>query len=1295
MAITISSFSPSSTPAVVTEGSSLTMTVTASTDSGGALLYQWQIKYPGTSTFVDLSGETGFSYTDSSISATEDGTFYRCLVYTVTPSEQEYAPSATGVEIDVVPASLVLVITDLEENYQAPIGGAVTMEFETSLNGTAASDPTQVGSITPQWQVSTDNGVNWTNVTVGGDISVLTTTETFPGVTPAVYFRRTVLTYNNIPFTENLNQYRVVSTTSLATNSPYTSDATAIIVGADISITKQPGTGGDVTTFVKYNSLDANNTGNTTLEVTASSTAGSFTTLSYQWQFRLDANDSFTPINAYDLFVFKNTGYDTNSIYIYAAEYLPFFELNCVISGTANEIPTTSDTVSLDITQSLVTSKDVVDTTVAEGSTATFDASILDDDEVGTNGAVFSRWQTSTDSGSTWTDLTSYEETGNPTYTTGALTAAASGTLYRVQFDGPDCTNEPFYSPDANGAELTVFSFVTISASPANSTVYNNQIASFAVVATASNSATLTYQWQVSTNNSTWTNITNTGVYSGATTALLLIDPSTTSLDEYYYRCIVNAPNTIASVTSGIGQLFVVDDVFTSISSLNDQDLLQNQALTYTVTAQSASLSAITYQWEKSTNYDPQNPSAATWSNISGQTSATFTVASVSSSDEAHYRCKLTSTGGTVDYTNVAEVTVTTLDITVTNNNGAAVTVLEGVSDSLVLNVTATPSIGSTLTYEWQYNTNSSGNTGWAAFGTGFAGSDPANFQYVPLAFTRSQNGLRVRCKVNGTDIPGDFYSTETVITVNRKFSFIPIPNPINIAGNEYQTLDLGVSTTGGSITYQWQYKTGSSWTNFSDGTNSSVTILGYVASNQLPTAGSTIVNNGNQVRCLVTVSDASQYEYFTQAAGLTTTGISNGAQVTVNPTGTATVSLQSAVVENTKYSFETSKVGAAIGTIMCIPKPGGYTNPGTTGGDDCMSWNKPHSSVATSSNANKLKYDSRFVGWIPVSADPLASGDINGASLDASEFPELARIIGNTFGGSLNTYTSSVGFLPPKSGTNGTSGGMGGTFALPLIYGKKLFGTGNVNNNGASTSVITRFDPKGASGSLNQVGYIGGEYNYDQFEQLPPGSNLFSGSTQEGVAGTTTITPATFTIGSFKTEGWENVSADIATTYSESISWSIGPISEKELTTPTQHQHAISSYAAAPASETQLVGKWHEVSDKCNVKSVTPTVGTMIEGVPFVGATANHKHGLSFIDASADGKGHSTGGNLGGVGSQSLSDTYTAADTGSFVSNGQLVMTKQSNTLWNSNLKFKLINAERLGIITPQFRLKYYIKAW
>lgn len=1291
MAITINSFTPSNSVASVTEGSTLTMSVNATEDQGYALLYQWQQKSPGTSTWVTVPGATQPTYTTPTLNAVDDATYYRVLVYTVSPSQQQYAPGTNGVEINMVPATIILVSQQLNENYAVSIGGTIQMEHRTTLSGGAADVESNVNTINYQWQVSNDSGSTWNNVVIGGDISVLTETIVNTEVTPSIYIKRSVLTYSNIPFTQNLKQYRVVVTSSIASNSPFTSDPTAIIVGASITITKQPGTGTDVTSFYKYNPSDTTS-GFTTLTTTASSSAGSFSTLSYQWQYRYSSEDNFEDIVGTGNILFNCTGYDTDSLYLYEVKYLPYFEIRCVISGTALETNAITDVVDITTLQLVVMTTNVNDITIAENSFTILTATVNTNTVTGTAGDVYTKWQQSVDSGNTWTDITSYELNSNPLYTTPSLTSSNSGILYRVQVDGQDCTNEPFYSPDASGAEITVFSFVTINASPAQTSVFNNQIASFAVSATSSNSATLSYQWQVSTNSgSSWSNISNGGIYTGANTNLLLIDPATVSMSGYRYRCVVNAPNTISSVTSSYASLSVYDDVFTSITSINDRYLYEFDALEFSVTAQSASLSAISYQWQKSTNYNPNNPTAATWSDISGAQSSTFSIASVSPSDEGYYRCKLTSFGGTITYTNAAFVDVVSLAITVTANNPSNVSVIEFENNTLTLSVIATPTINSDLTFEWQYNSNPTGSIGWSVFGSGFGGSSPNSANYTPQAFTRAQTGLRVRCKVNGTGIPGDWYSNETVIEVIRRVTFIPIPSTVSIASNEYQTIDISLVSTGGSVTYQWQYRTSSSgsWINAIGYDTQAINILGYASSNQLPSAGSLIVQDDWQIRCLVSVTDASQYQYFTASTGLVTTNISPaGSQIVVNPSTNATIDLLSASIKPIRYSFETSKVGAAIGTVVCIPKPGGYVNPGSTGGDDSMSWNKPHSSVATSDNATKLKYDGRFVGWIPLSASNLMTGNMDGATLNAAEFPELARIMGNTFGGSINAYVASTGYLPPKTGNDGTSGGVSGTFALPLVFGKKLFGTGKVNNNGASVSVVTRFTPTGGSGSLNQIGYIGGDYNYDELEQLPPGSN------PNGTAGNDAITPSTFTIGSFKTQGWEDVSIDISTSYNESISWSAGPLSTKTFTSPTQHQHFVTSYAAVPESITQKIGRWQQDGiGTCSAKQVNPEIGLMIAGVPYIDAQQGHIHGLSLTDASADGSGHGSG--RGGVGSDTVGSTLTQANTGSFVSNGTLVMSKQSNTLWNSQLVFKLENAEKMGIITPQYRLKYYIKAW
>lgn len=80
---------------------------------------------------------------------------------------------------------------------------------------------------------------------------------------------------------------------------------------------------------------------------------------------------------------------------------------------------------------------------------------------------------------------------------------------------------------------------------PTNQTVCGNSTATFNVVA---NGAT-TYQWQVSSNNTTFSNISNGGNYSGATTSTLTVS-SPSSLSGNYYRCIVSATACSSSATS-------------------------------------------------------------------------------------------------------------------------------------------------------------------------------------------------------------------------------------------------------------------------------------------------------------------------------------------------------------------------------------------------------------------------------------------------------------------------------------------------------------------------------------------------------------------------------------------------------------------------------------------------------------------------------------------------------------------------------------------------------------------------
>ena len=78
---------------------------------------------------------------------------------------------------------------------------------------------------------------------------------------------------------------------------------------------------------------------------------------------------------------------------------------------------------------------------------------------------------------------------------------------------------------------------IEITTQPQNQVTCNSQNASFTFTGTASTS----YQWQVSTNGgTTWTNLSNSALYSGTNTITLQIIGALTSMNTYQYRVLLN-----------------------------------------------------------------------------------------------------------------------------------------------------------------------------------------------------------------------------------------------------------------------------------------------------------------------------------------------------------------------------------------------------------------------------------------------------------------------------------------------------------------------------------------------------------------------------------------------------------------------------------------------------------------------------------------------------------------------------------------------------------------------------------
>ena len=1342
MSISIDSFTPTS--AVAPENGVITFVVNATSSLGQSLNYQWQKSDDGI-IWEDIPSEIYSNYTTPSLTLAYSGDYYRVKVYTIgtggLSSYTEYGPDATGVVLTVTTAVTLVFVTPLEPSYNVAAGGTLSMAVECSLTPSNSADQTNVSTISLQWQFSDNAGVTWSNVPASQYTSL--TESLIPVGTTGAFVKKSIFVKNNVTTAYNQRRYRIIATSSLATSSS-TSSSAVVLIAASITITKQPGSGSDITTCVKYLPSQPTTTGKLKLSADATSSAGSFSNLSYQWYYTVI--DQQNPLPSFVPFtdglvnsLFIATGAQQKTLDLtevaWVGSVLPVtndsygLKFYCLISGTSGETSVYTSIATVIIQQSVIVDQHVSSLSVVEDiygdipdrdtyiqavQNATFIVSLLESPtETPLEGTaqkqgfpITIQWQRKNPGSSIWNNLGSLV-IGNATstYVTPPLKRTIdNGAYYRAEISATNANNIPYYSPNATGAILNVFNWLYISSQPAQSVVFVNQVASFAVSAIASTSTlTISYQWQYKTSPSaTWINLTNNAQINGATTNLLIINNVSLSLSGYEYRCVMNTTDTLSSVTSTSAMLIVSADSFTSISSLNDQYLLEFQSLTWTVVAQTASLSAITYQWEKSTNYIASNPSAATWNNIVGATSATYTKGSISTSDAGHYRCKLTSAGGTIKYTNVARLYVTSLNYSITTNFPTTLKILEGqqpasgisgdsISFPYNFSIVANPTIASPTTYQWQYSVDSGAN--WINYGpsSGYLSSDPDEASFIPQPFNRSQNGIQIRCKVTSTNssIPGIFYSAVCTVTVDRRFYYNAGPATlVEKAGNEIR-LNLNNYQTGGAPAFKWQRNTGGSWSDI-------VSLTGYSGetSNELvitPSAVTTSIN-GHKFRCIITLSDQDSHEYF--RSGLQKIAISPAGNPT--PTAEIALSIQSADLKKAQYSELATRTGAAIGTVVCIPKPDGYTEGKT--GDDTTSWLKQ------ATGTSQGMYDTRFPGFVPLGYHSATSTySATGAQLlDASHCPDLARIMGNVFGGNIVATYITSGYLPPI--TSSLSNPVSGTFGIPNNAGKKLMGTGSVNNNSSSASLVPRYDPLGAAGgAINTVGSTGGQYNYEKLDQLPPPTQ---GGPSGGLAGTTPSTPATFTLGSYSTTGWgDDTITDVPTTYTETVNYAMGTLSNSVIASATLHSHSATSFSGLKDQSQAWSTTWSIGTTKA-CRSLGGEDGEFLPGPAMNSGgsagydTANtgfsHRHGISdptSPGASAEGAGHGEG--TGGAGSESLSGSFNQLDSSSIVSSGSAKLALQSNAIWNSNLKFTLQNSDLIPINQKHFRLKYMIKAW
>lgn len=168
---------------------------------------------------------------------------------------------------------------------------------------------------------------------------------------------------------------------------------------------------------------------------------------------------------------------------------------------------------------------------------------------------------------------------GGTSWVTAPASATASGTAGQMAYDG-----SYFYVATATNTWVRtplstwVLPVISISSQPSNQTA-SGGAATFSVTASVTQSATLSYQWQKSTNSgSTWSDI------SGATSASLTLSSLTSSDNNSQYRVIVSATGGATSVTSSAATL--------TVSAFSATAVLLTSGTSYTVPAGASSMKA-------------------------------------------------------------------------------------------------------------------------------------------------------------------------------------------------------------------------------------------------------------------------------------------------------------------------------------------------------------------------------------------------------------------------------------------------------------------------------------------------------------------------------------------------------------------------------------------------------------------------------------------------------------------------------------------------------------------------------
>ena len=738
--------------------------------------YQWQDSTASSGVWGNLAGATGEDYDLSTYPSTFDSTvFFRRVVSISNIGCDTIGPADT---IEVAPAFTS--------------AGTITATSDTicynsvpdTVEGTAATLSYGGWSVTYQWQDSTTATGVWQNIAGADSIAYVPTTA----YTDTTYLRRLAIVEGTACDTFS-NTDTIIVTPGISNPGSITLDPIddTLCYGGTMSI------------------------GITNVD-TANTTSGG-SPVEYKWQATLDTTTSWTDSTTWTVgdSTYLPTGSFTQTTY---------FRRIARVQGTT--CPDTSNVDSVVVLPQIdggTIALDPADDTLCNGGAMSLGLLNSTSSTAGSFTIEY-KWQDSTSSSGSWTDVTDPEGTFNTAYNSYLPSGTFTDTTFfrRVaRIQGTNC--EDFSNVDSVIVQPPFGSAGLITVNPSEDTLCSGSTptSALAVTVASAGSATIEYKWQDSTGTSTvWADVAGAaGIFATGNTGYTPTGP----VDETtWYRRIAQIQGTSCQDTSNVDSIVVppaIDPGAILVDAAVDTLCNGSTIATGIIDGSAVTIGSfpISYQWQDST------ASSGVWGNLAGATGEDYDLSTYPSTfDSTVFFRRVVSisnigcdTIGPADTIEVAPAFTSAGTITATSD-----TICYNSVPDTVEGTAATLSYGGwSVTYQWQDSTTATGV--WQ----NIAGAD--SIAYVPTTAYTDTTYLRRLAIVEGTACD-TFSNTDTIIVTPGisnpgSITLDPIDDTLCYGG----TMSIGITnvdtantTSGGSpVEYKWQatLDTTTSWT--------------------------------------------------------------------------------------------------------------------------------------------------------------------------------------------------------------------------------------------------------------------------------------------------------------------------------------------------------------------------------------------------------------------------------------------------------------------------------------------------